>query len=302
MMMKRLLPLLAVLMLLTVPALAEQVIDEDVPGFNDSSFAPLPWDVEISPILPHPDGFLPDNAGYHDDSLDIRVEKTRAYDTDVMIVYVTLSDVSQFRTTMAAKYPAQATVLVSTMAKKVHAVLAMNGDYFNYHKQGFVMRNGKVYRQAPHYQRDTLFVDTNGDFTIIRHTTQEQFDAMKDRTIHTFCFGPALVVNGEVLTDDSDIKLDLGKNKVTQRIAITQTGHLQYAIIATEGPENRNARGLKLLEMAQLCADLGFDNVFNMDGGSSSSIVLNYKKINALSSHKARAVGDAIWFATLDDK
>ena len=32
---------------------------------------------------------------------------------------------------------------------------------------------------------------------------------------------------------------------------------------------------------------------------STSSVVLNYRKINALSTHRVRPVGDCIWFATL---
>lgn len=40
-------------------------------------------------------------------------------------------------------------------------------------------------------------------------------------------------------------------------------------------------------------------NAYNLDGGSSSTIVLNNKKINALSSGKTRSVSDIIYFGTL---
>lgn len=310
-------------MLMTGAALAEQVSDVDEPlpllpaavSFDKlpalppeeteesesirALFQPIPWDAERSPNPPQEACFLPDDAGYHDDSLDIRVETFRAFDTNIMAVYVTLTDVSQFRTSLAARYPSKTTVVVSTMAKKAGAVLAMSGDYFNFHDQGIAMRNGMIYREKPTYQRDTLIVDKNGDFTIIPHTTMEQWNAVKDNAVHAFCFGPGLVVDGVQLTDASDINLNIGKNKVTQRIALAQVGPLQYAIIATEGPENPGSRGLTLLEMAQLCADMGFQNAFNMDGGSSSTIVLNNRKINSVSSHKIRPVGDCIWFATL---
>jgi exopolysaccharide biosynthesis protein len=51
--------------------------------------------------------------------------------------------------------------------------------------------------------------------------------------------------------------------------------------------------------MAELCAELGCINAYNLDGASSSSVVLHYEMINALSTHKVHPVGDCIWFATL---
>lgn len=302
MMKRKIAALLAALTLLPLGAWAEQPaqgIEQVQETVAATAFTPIPWNVEKSPNAPIAACYLPDKAGYHDDSLDIRVESIRAYDTTVMVVYVTLSDISQFRTSLAARYPAKQAVVVSTMAKKAKAVMAVSGDYFNYHEQGIAMRNGILYREKPTKKRDTLVVDKQGNFTILPNTTKEAWEAVKDTALHTFCFGPGLVVDGVQLTDVSNIALDLGKNKTTQRLAIGQVGPLQYVFVATEGPENKNSRGLTLLEMAQLCADLGLQNAYNMDGGSSSTIVLNNEKINSVSSHKIRAVGDCIWFATL---
>ena len=44
---------------------------------------------------------------------------------------------------------------------------------------------------------------------------------------------------------------------------------------------------------------MGCLNAYNLDGGSSSTVALNGKKINALSTGKIRPVGDCIYFATL---
>ena len=63
--MKRLISLL-LCALLIVPALAE-----DAPDFE-----PIPWDIKVSPNLPNPDCYLPNNGGYHDDSIDIQINVT----------------------------------------------------------------------------------------------------------------------------------------------------------------------------------------------------------------------------------
>lgn len=53
-----------------------------------------------------------------------------------------------------------------------------------------------------------------------------------------------------------------------------------------------------MAEFAQLCASLGAKQAFNLDGGSSSTVVLNDKKINSLSTGKVRSIGDILYFVT----
>ena len=302
--MKRFLAALLALMLALPCALALELDEEEDVIEGVFFWEPLPWDVTVSPYLPDPAGYLPDKAGYHDGSIDIRVETFRRNDTTVMAVYVKLTDVSQFRTELASRYPSQQARLVATMARRVNAVLAINGDYFIYHDQGIVVRNGRTLRVAPVKGRDTLIVDEQGDFHILPHTTRADWDAYLasgGTALHTFCFGPGLVIDGEVLTDLSSVHIDNGKAKDTQRIAIGQIGPLEYLILATEGPENAGSVGFDLLEMAQMCYDMGMMNAYNLDGGSSSTVVLDGEKINSLSTGKHREVGDCIWFATLVD-
>ena len=43
----------------------------------------------------------------------------------------------------------------------------------------------------------------------------------------------------------------------------------------------------------------GCQYAYNLDGGSSSTMVLNNEKINALSTHKVRSICDILYFATL---
>ena len=275
-----------------VPARPESV---ELPG----GFQAIPWEEAVSPNLPHAECYLPDNGGYHDDSIDIRVESFRDYDTTIMAVYITLTDVSQLRTSMAGRYPSKSETPVHTLARRAQAVAAINGDYVSFHDDGIVVRNGVLYRNKPNINRDTLIIDWNGDVTILSPTTKEAWEHLMSSALHAFCFGPGLVVDGKVLDDVTDLKLNQGKDRKTQRIAFCQLDHLQYLVLATEGPENKGSVGLTLLEMAELCGKMGVTNAYNLDGGSSSTVVLDNKKINSLSSGKVRPVGDCIWFATL---
>lgn len=264
------------------------------------SFSPIPWEDRVMPYAPHAECYLADGKGYHDASLDVRIETMRRDDTNVMLAYVTLQDASQFRTgTAATNYPSKRVAPVAALTKQFQAVLGINGDYFAYHTHGVVVRNGRVLRMKPNEGRDTLIVDENGDFTILSPTTEEAYEAFEGTVIHAFCFGPGLVVDGVPLTDLNTVRVDNGKTRKTQRIAIGQLDKLSYLIIATEGPENEDSVGFDLLQMAQLCAELKCVNAYNLDGGSSTSVVLDNEKINGLSSGKVRSVSDIIFFATL---
>ena len=86
--------------------------------------------------------------------------------------------------------------------------------------------------------------------------------------------------------------------KRAQRIAFCQMDALSYLIVATEGPENAGSVGLTLDEFSQLCFDLGVKQAYNFDGGSSSSVILDYKKVNSLSTGKKRTVNDILYFVT----
>lgn len=265
---------------------------------EDTVYDPIPME-GAAPYAPHQEAYFPEQTGYHDDSLDVRVETFRRHDTTVMAVYVRLSDPSQLRTAMAAKPPSQKTMVVSTMAKRNNAVLAINGDYFSFHQHGIVVRGGKMWRNRPDGKRDILIIDENGDFTILPQCTGEDYDRYTGTAMHAFCFGPGLVVDGQALTSLEHADVGNAPAKATQRIALGQTGPLEYLIIATEGPENKGSVGFTILQMAELCQEMDCVNAYNLDGGSSSSVVLGGKKINALSTGKIRPVGDCIYFATL---
>jgi len=310
-MMKRVFIMLLTLLLLAAgSALAEEAIaaeatatditaEEEHVGFR---FDPIPWDLTVMPCEPKAENYLPDNGGYHDDSLDVRIETFRnaADDTTVMAVYIKIADPTQIRTAMASRtWPSNKTAPVAAMVKSAKGVIGINGDYFGYHAQGIVVRNTRTLRFVPNKGRDTLIIDDKGDFTILTPTTRELYESFEGTVVHAFCFGPGLVIDGKVLDDLDSLTIDNGKGKKTQRIAIGQTGPLEYLVLTCEGPENKGSVGMNLLEFAQLCSDMGCINAYNLDGGSSCTVAMRGKKINALSSGKVRYVSDCIYFATL---
>ena len=189
------------------------------------------------------------------------------------------------------------------MSKQNNAVLAIYCDYFIYHSEGIVYRNTHRLRELPREYRDTMIIDTEGGMHIIQGTTHQKWQDYLEpggTVAHTFCFGPGLVIDG-VVRDEFDSRMDNGPKTLAQRMIFGQITPMEFVILCTEGPESQSPKsiGFDLWGAAKLAGALGLQNADNLDGGSSSTVVLNYEKINSPSNTKRREVGDCIYFATL---
>ncbi|MGN0745313.1 MAG: phosphodiester glycosidase family protein, partial [Aristaeellaceae bacterium] len=281
----RVLAVAALLALLTllVPSATPLAIGEELPVYTPvileaQDVTPIDYQAD-APYEPDPNGYLPDAGGYLDASLSVRVETMRAYDTTVQLTWVQAADASQLRTASNKPYPSKAIARASVIAKREKAVVAINGDYFIHRKEGYIVRNGVVLRQNYTDLYHSLIVDDKGDFTILPTNSQEAVEAFQGNIMQLMVFGPALVIDGVKQEDFTvtgpGILRECSPTHETQRLAICQMGPLSYLIVATEGPENKGSTGLTMSEFAQLCYDLGAQQAFNLDGGSSSTVVLN---------------------------
>lgn len=237
--------------------------------------------------------FAADGYSYHDDSLDIQIHKARVYDTPIHIAFVQIADPDQLRTEQAKPYPSEASMRVDVLAKRVNAVLAINADWFVYHKSGIIYRNGTLLRDRPSTDYDGLVIDANGDLHIVSPITEEGFAAIETPIIQSFAFGPALVIDGEVQ------EIRNRKDSYEQRMAIGQIAPLSYVMVASDGLDQKDSVGLTLPQLASVMKELGAHTAYNLDGGQSSCLMLNYQKLNGQNARKKlRAVGDIIYFVS----
>ena len=262
-----------------------------------AAYEPIPLEAEVG-LPPRPEGFLPDMDGYEDGSLSVRIETMREHETNILVARVKIADPSQLRTAMATRYGGTGTALPDRLARRANAVLAINGDFFNFNSTGYLVRQGKLYRDKANESFDMLIIDENADFHILIDPTPEQAHGFEGTIFNSFNFGPALVKDGEIVHTTK--KLNVGLEKETQRMGIGQVGPLEYICVATEGPEQKDSDGLTIPEFAQLMKDLGAVQAYNLDGGSSSAMMLGGEKVNARSSKKMRPICDILYFSTLE--
>ena len=277
---------------------------------ENPSPAPIPLDAE-TPYYPHDDAFLPDNKGYVDATISVRVESMVIKKTPVQFTWVQIADPTQLRTALASPYPGRTEVRGTKMAEENHSVLAINGDWFILRpkKEGIIYRNGQLIREKSYGIYDSLIIDTEGDFHILRQPSDEEFKAWEGKITHSFVFGPALVINGEKvdLSDrkalsqyDNKLLGKVGGYKGTQRCVFCQMDKLSYLIITTEGPEQVKRGGFTVPEMADIAYEIGAQQAFNLDGGASAWLILGKERINTRKTKNLRKISDIIYFVTAE--
>jgi len=281
------------LLLLCVLAVSCACADE-LPQMVKVEFAPVDYTAPEKPTNNYAASkayFREDGMSYHDDTLDIQLHKFHVYNADVTVAFVQIADADQLRTQQAKPYPSKTTARIDVIAKPVMAVFAVNADWFTYRNDGIVYRSGELLRDREIPEDDGLAIDVNGDLHIIRPMTREEYDKLEVPVMHSFSFGPALVMNGELQ--------DIGDRKVTyrQRMAIGQIDELCYVFVAADGTNDDEGEGLNVPELAQLMHDLGAHTAYNLDGGQSTSMLMGNTKVNG-APKTMRAIGDIIYFTT----
>ncbi len=266
-----------------------------------------------APYTAVPGALSEDGMSYDDGSLSVRIETDMVDGVKVYYVYVSIRDGSQLRTATAGNPRSKLTVPVHAMAADNNAVLAFNGDYYNYHDQGVVYRSGERIRYNIRAGRDLLVADNFGDLHIVvaphnnnnipREKTKAELEEL-EATVglkEVFTFGPALIKDGERLSFDYTKKNSCGYPTPDERLVICQLESTDeqknYLFIVCDGINAAEDTGLSVIRMTDLAQEKGALQAYNLDGGTSTAIYLCSKRINEMP--KDRSVGDIIYFATL---
>jgi len=312
--------LLCFLLLLPCAALGEDLsaqddlIIEDEDELIIEDLAPISVPLVSNPLpINFSGGFAPFAQGYTGDysyqdptiQVHITYKETKDYiqgyksrNMGYWVVDVRIGDASQLRTAAAESFNTETTLPVSDIADRVNAVVAINGDYFARHKEGFAIRQGSLIRDKLKGNRDVLLIDEEGDFHVYhlpeKGTLSDTVDGKK--VINAFYFGPILVENGEVpkkLPNFTFLKPD----KYYARLALCQIDHLHYKIILTT-MEQDYTLGIRLKDFATLCQKEGAKIAYNLDGGLSTTLYFNQKRINEQKKVNFRSIPDIVYFAS----
>lgn len=274
-------------------------LDWLIPGAAaEKAMSPLPMD--FSPGKPlNAAGFT--ESGYEDASIKVRLETIDRDGVVYRVAYITLSDPSQLRTATAGKPTSSRVALISSMAEKNNAVLAINANYLSNDpvKTSFEYRMGQRIRNKPNRTKDLLIIDENADFHLFIKSGKDEIKAFEQAghtIVNAFTFGPALVKDGVLLTLDDNYGYNPHGRE--PRLAIGQIGPLNYIVVLAEG-RTQDSQGVTHKELANTLFDLGAVQAFNLDGGNSATMVFNGGYYQQKSISNERAQSDMIYFASL---
>ena len=234
---------------------------------------------------------------YSDDNMTITVSQVRAYDTDIYVADVTVSSAEYLKTALAQNaFGRNLKDTTSNMAEAAGAVLAINGDYYGFRDEGYVVRNGVLYRGTASAGTDALVVYGDGSMASVSQDEVTAQQLVDSGAWQVFSFGPTLVKEGALtVTADSEVSQSMGSNP---RTAIGMIDPLHYIVVVSGGRTDNNA-GLTLNQLAQVLVDNGATYGYNLDGGGSTTMWFQGEVLNDPTSGNRdgeRQVSDIVYF------
>jgi len=289
-------------------AMAEDELEEET--LEEGEFASHPeWalPLDFTPgCEPKADQYT--ENGYEDESIRVKTEHQEMDDgTKIHIAYIQIADPSQIRTGVVnpEKLGSSKTASVSALAKKYNAVIAINGD--NYvdkpEKTTFEYRMTNKIRSKTNRTKDILVIDDQGDFHLFPKSQgikefPNELKKMDRKLVNAFTFGPALVIDGELMEIDENYGYNPHGRE--PRAAIGQMGPLSYVLVIVEAKDRSGSSGFSQTKLGEFMHELGCKQAFNLDGGNSAEMVFGDQIIKGMPGGDERGLSDIIYFASAE--
>jgi exopolysaccharide biosynthesis protein len=244
-----------------------------------------------------------DDWSYASDDVTIEIERVVAGAGGDQVVYyvadVQVSSASLLQTAFAKDaFGTNIVQNTSDIAAAHDAVFAINGDYYGFRSDGVVIRDGVLYRNEP--AREGLALYAEGTMASYDETAVSAEELLADGVLQTLSFGPALVKNGEVVSDLDDVKIDSnfgnrGISNANPRTGIGMIAPNHYVFVVVDGRSDES-RGMTLDEFAAVFEGLGATEAYNLDGGGSSTMYFMGRVVNdPQGKNQERGVSDILY-------
>ena len=234
---------------------------------------------------------------YSDSNINIALTKYTGDNLVYHVADIQLSGTSYLKAAFAfGMYEGKGRQYTSEMAYSSNAILAINGDYYNFRNDGIILRNGVLYRDIPS-NRQALIIDRNGDYHFQYENGIDADALVSEAAVQVLSFGPALLIDGAIL--ELPEKYFISTNTRAPRTAICQAGPLHYIFLVVDGRQEGYSMGVSLNGLAKIAQSLGCTACYNLDGGGSSAMVFQGKLVNRPSSNgkviEERSISDIIY-------
>ncbi len=277
------------------------------PAVTSSTLAPV-IAAATTTIASIPDTTVPTitDSSYSSDSMSIEISTVVSGEGDATLTYyvadVVVDDATLLRSGFAEnKFGENIVADTSEIAEYYSAVFAINGDYYGFRSSGIVIRNGVVFRDVGARAGLAMYVD--GTMAVYDETTTTAEDLLASGVWNTLSFGPALLVDGQVVAGIEDVEVDtnfgnhsIQGNHPRTGIGVIAADHFLFVVV--DGRSPGYSRGVTMTEFARIFQDLGATVAYNLDGGGSATMWFNGKLVNdPLGKGKERGTSDILYLA-----
>ena len=248
---------------------------------------------------------IEETTTYESDTLRITIDRWcyafNRTDCRFFVANVYVDDPAQLKTAFAGeKYSKDAVEAPMDIAARHDAVLAINGDYYNYKdKSGLVIRGGELYRDLA-TSRHQLLVYADGTFEALLPADYKQGTGetyIEAGVVQSFMFGPLLVDNYEITELPEKYFISTKDTIREPRTAIGQVDANHYVVIVADGRRDGwSDLGMTLQELQDVFVEQGCRIAYNLDGGGSATMVLEGERVNRGSTSRERSVSDIVYF------
>ena len=240
-----------------------------------------------------------DVYAYHSDTLSVEIQRYDAVKDNgkplrYYVAHLRVRGANEFR-------PGHGTYLENgrspndpiRMARRYKAVLAITGDnmiHSDVEKKSVILRDGRMYLDRR--VGSTMILTPDGRSMYSREgaalpSAQFLLDAGIE---NTFSFGPILISGGVVNENADQHYLAIANPRVG--IGLVEEGH--FVIIVVDGRTSTYSEGARLGEFADMFAEQGCVEAYNLDGGASSCLIFMGEYVNKRMSAHIRDVPDLL--------
>ena len=252
-------------------------------------------------------GYKPDPNGYtensyEDASLSIKMEVRDIDGVRYDIAWIKVASPTQLRTAIAGEPNQVVAEKPGRMARRVNAVLAINGDFYTQRQDGLIYRQGQAFRYILNPEKDVLVIDDLGDLHVFlgnENQTSELLSFLQSgRTIiNAFTFGPAIVKDGVALPMPATYQTRFDSAIRAPRTVIAQIGPLEYVFVEAEG-RVKHSKGVTTDQMGEFMVTLGVQTAYCLDGGNSAIMLFNGRYFDANYAESEREQSDIVYVCT----
>ncbi len=228
---------------------------------------------------------------YRSDDLGIDIERVSTTNSEgdpvtYFVADIHMKDISQFRPGFGAEaHTGRGAIYPWIIARRESAVLWITGDNLindERDEKGILIRDGRFFYSAN--VEDTIAIYPDMSMRIIKKRLSTATILLEDGVENAYSFGPTLIENGVINENAKYHRVRRANPRCG--IGYIEPGH--YIAIVVDGRQKDYSVGMPIWDFADLFAEYGCVNAYNLDGGLSAAMIFMGEQLN---SHNGNRIG-----------